>query len=97
MVGAASERVGDDEAERYASSLADYTAAEPLPLIDFAIRRGRALAAAGRGDDRAAELAMLRDEALRTGYRIALPAIERAIAGGAPSPPAWLRRLKKKK
>ncbi|MFO1059482.1 MAG: hypothetical protein U1E53_21250 [Dongiaceae bacterium] len=25
-----------DEAERYASSLADYTAAEPLPLIDFA-------------------------------------------------------------
>jgi class 3 adenylate cyclase/tetratricopeptide (TPR) repeat protein len=37
------------EAERYAAALQDYTRGEPLPLSDFEISRGRALAAIGRG------------------------------------------------
>ncbi|MHC4094219.1 MAG: tetratricopeptide repeat protein, partial [Planctomycetota bacterium] len=47
---------GDWEgAERYATALEEYTQPEPLPLTDFLIARGRALAAHGRG---------LRDQAL---------------------------------
>ena len=73
-----------DEAERYAKALEDYTRPEPLPWSDFFIRRGRALAALGRGrrdESTKPELERLQAEARRLGYRIALPAIEQALAG----------------
>jgi len=53
-----------DEVDRYAQALEDYANAEPLPLIDFYVARGRALAAFCRGNnDRGAkqELRRLRD------------------------------------
>lgn len=39
-----------DEAERYAARLEAYTCAEPLPLSNFLIARGRVLAAWGGGE-----------------------------------------------
>ncbi len=71
-----------DEAERYATALEDYTSAEPFPLADFVIARGRALAAHGRGSRDPAllqELQRLHDEALRIGLMIAVPALEQAL------------------
>jgi class 3 adenylate cyclase/tetratricopeptide (TPR) repeat protein len=73
-----------DEAERYAKALEDYTRQEPLPWSDFFIRRGRALAALGRGgvdESTKPELERLQAEARRLDYRIAAPAIEQALAG----------------
>jgi uncharacterized protein HemY len=73
-----------DAAERYAAALNDYTRPEPLPLIDFYIERGRALAAWGRSPRDAAaveRLERLQPEAERAGLRAALPAIEAALAG----------------
>ncbi|MEE8247522.1 MAG: tetratricopeptide repeat protein, partial [Alphaproteobacteria bacterium] len=76
-------RLGDwDEAERHAARLAACTAEEPLPLTNFFIARGRALAAFGRGGRDAAtidELRGLRDEAERVGLATALPALEGAL------------------
>jgi hypothetical protein len=72
-----------DEAERYAAALEEFTRAEPLPWSDFFAARGRALAAVGRdGVDESTkpELERLEAEARRLDYRIALPAIERALA-----------------
>jgi tetratricopeptide (TPR) repeat protein len=72
-----------DELERYAGALEDYTRPEPLPWSNFFIARGRALAALGRGRRDAAlmaEIRGLRDEGERLGLRIALPAIEAALA-----------------
>ncbi len=72
-----------DSVERYAKLLEDFTRAEPLPFSDFFIARGRALAAFGRGRRDAAlmaELERLRSEADRVGLRIALPALEAALA-----------------
>lgn len=74
-----------DAAERYAAALVDYTRSEPLPWADFFIAYGRALATHGRGRrDRATrrELRRLREEAERLSLRIALPALERALAAG---------------
>jgi hypothetical protein len=74
-----------DEIERFAVLLEDYTRPEPLPWSEFFIRRGRALAAIGRGArDRqlVAELNWLRNEGERLGYRLALPALEAAIRAG---------------
>ncbi len=71
-----------DGVERYAAALEDYTRPEPLPLTDFFIARGRALAAhgqGGRGDATMAEIARLRDEARRVGLMLAVPALERAL------------------
>ena len=68
-----------DEVNRYAKALEEYTSAEPLPLTDFFIARGRALARYGRGergDETMDELERLRDEAERVGIKIALPALE---------------------
>jgi hypothetical protein len=70
------------EAERYAEALEAYTRPEPLPWADFYVARGRALAArgAGRHDrDVMKELARLRTEATRTGFRSALAALEDAL------------------
>jgi len=69
--------------ERYAAMLEDFTRLEPLPWSDFFIARGRALAAFGRGRRDAAlaaELERLRSDADRVGLRIALPALEAALA-----------------
>ena len=73
-----------DEAERYAAALEDFTRAEPLPWSAFFVARGRALAALGRGgvdESTKPELERLAAEARRLDYRIALPAIEQALAG----------------
>ena len=74
-----------DAAERYAAALEDYTRAEPLPLIDSDIARGRALARlgprsprCGRGRAPGAPAARRRSA---LGLRAALPAIEAALAG----------------
>lgn len=71
-----------DEVDRYAAALDEYTRPEPLPWSDFMIRRGRALAAYGRGnctDSTLETLRQLHDEAERVGLRITLPALEAAL------------------
>ncbi len=74
--------VGDwHDAERYASALENYTRKEPLPLTDFLIARGRALAVFGRGkrdDATMQELRHLCDEA-KGWVSSALPALEEAL------------------
>jgi len=72
-----------DRAEHHAAALEAYVRREPSPFSSLVIERGRALAAAGRGDrspDLAATLARLQGEADRLGYLVALPAIEAALA-----------------
>ena len=79
--------MGDwDRAERYALELAACTRAEPLPLSDFFVARGQALAAVGRGCARAnrAILESLINEAERAGYLLALPALRKAADLSAP-------------
>jgi tetratricopeptide (TPR) repeat protein len=75
--------LGDlNEVARYAQALEDFTKPEPLPWADFFIARGRALAAHARGQADLAlthELQRLRDEGLRMGFIVALPAIEAAL------------------
>jgi tetratricopeptide (TPR) repeat protein len=78
--------LGDwEEAERYAAALAEFTRAEPLPWSDFFIARGCALAAVGRGqrgESLLRDFERLRLQAQEFDYRLALPAIERALAPG---------------
>jgi class 3 adenylate cyclase/tetratricopeptide (TPR) repeat protein len=72
-----------DEVDRFARALEDYTSAEPLPLTDFFIARGRALANFGRGirdDETMQVLRHLRNEAERMGLNVALPALEEALS-----------------
>ena len=75
--------LGDlDEVERYAAALEDFTKPEPLSWADFFIARGRALAGYARGQAAPAlarELQRVRDEGLRLGFIVALPAIEAAL------------------
>jgi hypothetical protein len=74
------------EVERYAAALETFTRPEPLPWADFFAARGRALAASGRGrrgPALARELARLRDEGERLGLKLAVPAIEAALAVAA--------------
>lgn len=75
--------IGDwDEAERYSLALEDFTGPEPLPWSTFFVRRGRALAAWGRGRRGAelvAELGRLRSEAEGNALATALPLLDRAI------------------
>ena len=78
----ATRRAGElDEALRYAAALEAFTSAEPLPLVDFQIRRTRALVAAARGRPDRAELAALRDRARAAGLGAALPEFDAALAG----------------
>jgi tetratricopeptide (TPR) repeat protein len=73
-----------ERASRYADALAAYTREEPLPWSDFWIARARALDAHGRGARDAAataELRRLRDFAAVRGIRLALPALDAALAG----------------
>jgi hypothetical protein len=75
-----------DSVEHYAAMLEDFTRAEPLPWSDFFIARARALATFGRGGRDAAlstELERLRSDADRIGLRIAMPALEAALASAA--------------
>jgi hypothetical protein len=72
-----------EEVDRYAAALGEYTRPEPLPWSTFFIARGQALAAFGRGRRDPALIAgirRLRDEGEGLGLRIALPAIESALA-----------------
>jgi tetratricopeptide (TPR) repeat protein len=72
-----------DEVDRYAQALEDYTRAEPLPYADFLIKRGRALAAFGRGkrdDAIMQELQRLRDDGERAGRKFAVQALEETLA-----------------
>ncbi len=79
-----------DGVERYAGLLEDFTRDEPYLWSTFFAARGRALAAWGRGRRDAealAELRRLREEAERTGFMTAIPALEAAL-GQAESPAA---------
>jgi tetratricopeptide (TPR) repeat protein len=72
-----------DEVDRYAGALEEFTRPEPLPWSDFFIKRGRTLAAFGRGnreDSTMQALKQLRGEAERVGLRMALPALDAALA-----------------
>ncbi len=77
-------RAGDwSEVSRYADALEEYTRQEPLPLSDFFIARGRALAAFGRGrrdQEVAHKLQQLRHDAKRIGLKSALPVLDEALA-----------------
>ena len=71
-----------DAAEAFCANLEKYTSAEPLPLSDFLIARGRALARFGRGERDAALLAILtslRDAAATADITVSLPALEAAV------------------
>lgn len=76
-------RLGEwDEADRYAGALEDYTRGEPLPLCDYYIAWGRALAAHGRGDSgdaNRAELKRLKKLAADVSLATALPHLEAAL------------------
>ena len=72
-----------DNAMRYAQALADYTRAEPLPLIDIIIDRARALAALGRDgcDPQIVQnLASIRERAEKIGWRALVPGLDAALA-----------------
>jgi class 3 adenylate cyclase/tetratricopeptide (TPR) repeat protein len=71
-----------DEVERYATALEDYMRREPVPWSDLFIRRGRALAAFGRGqsdETLRVDLERLRDQALGLGFKLAVPALDEAL------------------
>ncbi|MDX1401773.1 MAG: hypothetical protein R3245_07615, partial [Kiloniellales bacterium] len=72
-----------DGVEQYATALETYTRDEPLPWSSFFTSRGRVLSAIGRGnlEDRVrSELHRLRDEAMESGLKAALPALQKANA-----------------
>lgn len=72
-----------DRVEHYARALEDFTRPEPLPLTDFYISFGRALAAHGRGDrdkKNLLELEHLRDLAQNLRLKPNLPMLESALA-----------------
>jgi tetratricopeptide (TPR) repeat protein len=73
------------DALRYAAALEDYTRGEPLPWAEFYVARGRALATWGQGAREVAtvgSLRRLREQAQAARLTCALPALERALAGG---------------
>lgn len=69
-----------DEALRHADALEAYARAEPLAWSECFVARGRALAAAGRGDGDRVALEACRRDAIRFGFDSAVPRIERALA-----------------
>ncbi len=71
-----------DSVERYCAALEAYTSEEPLPLTDFFIERGRALAVVGRDGltpEAAGRVRRLCDSAREFKLRVALPLLESAI------------------
>ncbi|MEP7303465.1 MAG: adenylate/guanylate cyclase domain-containing protein [Caldimonas sp.] len=79
--------IGDwDGVEQNCERMRSYTASEPLPMVEFMIARGRALARFGRGArgaDLRAELLGLQEVGIGAEINSALPAIESALAGDA--------------
>jgi hypothetical protein len=76
-----------DVAEAHADALAKRTAAEPLPLSDLIVARGRILVRMGRGtasDEDAKELAALRVKAAAVDFR--LDALRDALRAARPAP-----------
>jgi hypothetical protein len=75
---------GDWEGVRkFAAAAEGYTRDEPLPWMDLLIDRGRALADIGQGtrDGETVEvLTHVRDEADRVGFKVAIPALDEALA-----------------
>ena len=72
-----------DEMDKYGRALEQYTIAEPLPLTNLLISRGRVLAAFGRGDrtdTTRRELERLLDEVDRASQVCARRAIVRALS-----------------
>jgi class 3 adenylate cyclase/tetratricopeptide (TPR) repeat protein len=77
------------EVDAACDRLRAYTSAEPLPLWELRIARGRALARHGRGErgiELAATLARLREEAAAAQVASDLPALDRALAEQRRSP-----------
>jgi hypothetical protein len=83
--------VGDlDGVERNCARIESYTAREPLPMCDWIVRRGRALARVARGerdDTLATGLRALHDEGTRAELMVLLPALDTAIARLAAASP----------
>jgi len=76
-----------DGVERFCDHLRSYTASDPLPLANFVLARGRALADVGRGDRSdalRAQLAQLRAQGERAELNSLLPAIDAALERMAP-------------
>ncbi|MFQ5973891.1 MAG: tetratricopeptide repeat protein, partial [Alphaproteobacteria bacterium] len=70
-----------NEVDRYADALDDYARTEPLPLSDFLVARGRALARHGRGDaESLSELQRLEDDARSAGLIRMARDLERVLA-----------------
>ena len=63
-----------------ANALESFARGERVPLVEFVVRRGRALAGAGRGEADAAELAACRERATALAVPGLIPAIEDALA-----------------
>jgi class 3 adenylate cyclase/tetratricopeptide (TPR) repeat protein len=63
-----------------ASALENYTRAEPVPAVEFIVRRARALAAAARGNADRAELAACRERAVALAQPGAIPMLDDALA-----------------
>jgi class 3 adenylate cyclase/tetratricopeptide (TPR) repeat protein len=63
-----------------ASALESYTRAETVPVIEFVVRRARALAAAGRGTPDGAELTACRERAVALALPGTLPLLDHALA-----------------
>ncbi|SAK58989.1 adenylate/guanylate cyclase [Caballeronia fortuita] len=75
-----------DETLHHATALEDYARREPSPFSAFAVARGRALAAHGKGERNAVltdELRRLEREGRQRGFIYALDAIDRALSGAA--------------
>ncbi|MBV9220756.1 MAG: AAA family ATPase [Methylobacteriaceae bacterium] len=73
-----------DGAERHAMVMEEFSRHEPSPLTRFFVARGRALAGHGRGRRDAALNAQLEGliaDGERFGYRMALPAMQKALDG----------------
>jgi hypothetical protein len=88
----ASLETGDwDAVERNCALIGDYTADEPLPMSDFIIARGLALARFGRGErsaDLQTTLVELHDIAARVGLSVARMAVANALGSFGPEPVA---------
>ncbi len=72
-----------DEAWRYCDALEAFCAAEPLPLTDFMVARGRALVRHGRGEGDAElvqQLQLLRQQAADSEMSFYLISIDKALA-----------------
>ncbi len=71
-----------DRVEKYASEIENSTGGENIPLYDFYISRGRALAKVGCGiadDDTLRQLRQLREQAEKIELMEAIPAIDEAL------------------